>query len=151
MELKSHTRKSITTRADPDAVYALLADVPRSVAHFPDLESIALEKGLYFWRMKKLGVGPVQFQVTYGAKYTFDPATRAVSWESAPGAGNTQVTGRWVIEPGGQTRFTLDTAFCFEAPFPGFLRGTAESLMAKENDRLIAAYLENLKRTLDRA
>ena len=150
MELKSHTRQSAGTRADPDAVYALLADVPRSVAHFPELESITRDGDLYVWRMKRLGAGPVQFQVHYAANYTFDPIQRSVSWASASGVGNTRVSGRWIIVPDGAgTRFTLDTSFAFDAPFPGFLRGTAESLLTRENDRLIALYLENLRRTLD--
>ncbi len=153
MELQSHTRKSAVTRAGVDAVYTLLADVPRSVAHFPELESITRDPGgsdRFVWRMKKLGAGPVQFQVSYAAQYRFDPELRSVGWESVTGIGNTRVSGRWIIEGDGVgTKFTLDTAFCLTAPFPGFLRGTAEALMARENDRLIGVYLENLKRTLD--
>lgn len=151
MELKSQVFRGVSTRADADAVYALLADVPRSVAHFPEMESLTYENGAYVWRMKKLGAGPVSFQVVYAAVYSFDPAVRSVRWDGVPGFGNTQVKGRWVIEPQPVgTRFSLETSFVLEAPFPGFLRGAAEALMARENDRLIATYLQNLKATLDR-
>lgn len=150
MELKSQVSRGIHTRAAPDAVYAMLADVPKSVGHFPDMESLTFEKGAYVWRMKKLGAGPVSFQVVYAAVYSFDPAARSVRWEGVPGFGNTKVSGRWVVEPQASgTRFTLETSFNLDAPFPGFLRGAAESLMTRENDRLIATYLQNLKTTLD--
>ncbi len=151
MELKSQISRSVNTLAPADSVYALLADVPKSVAHFPEMESLTFENGAYVWRMKKLGAGPVSFQVVYAAVYTFDPATRSVRWDGVRGFGNTQVTGRWVIDaqPTG-TRFTLETTFALDLPLPGFLRGTAESLLARENERLISTYLNNLKATLDR-
>ncbi len=151
MQLKSHTRRSAETDASAQQTYRLLADVPRSVRHFPELDSITQEGEAWVWRMRKLGAGPVTFQVVYAARYGFDASTRAVTWESVPGFGNTRVSGRWIIEPAGAgSRFTLDTSFVLDAPFPGFLQGTATALMARENDRLIAGYLANLKATLDR-
>lgn len=150
MEIASHVRRGAETRADPDAVYRLLADVPASVAHFPEIESLTYENGAYVWRLPKLGAGPISFQVLYASKYRFDPATRLVAWDPVPNVGNTQVSGKWLIEPTARgTRFSLDTHFALEAPFPRVLRGTVEGIVQKENERIIGTYLANLARTLD--
>lgn len=150
MEIASHVTRTTWTRADPDAVYTLLADVQRSVSHFPDIESIREERGIWMWRLRKLGAGPIQFQVSYGSRYHFDPSARLVWWEPAPGVGNTKVDGRWRIEPErGGTRFVLESSFALEAPFPRVLRGTVEGIVQKENERILGSYLANLVTTLE--
>lgn len=150
MELTSHVRRSADTRADVERVYALLADVPSSVAHFPEIESLTSEGGAFHWRLKKLGAGPLQFQVHYAARYSFDPVARAVRWDGVPGVGNTKVDGRWIIEPrGAGARFTMETSFTLDLPFPKLMRGAVEAILQKENERIIGEYLGNLVKTLD--
>jgi hypothetical protein len=151
MELKSHTIRTAVTRASADATYALLADVPRSVAHFPDLAALTEVDGLFQWQLKKVGVGPLSFQSAYAARYAFDPVARLVSWRSVPGRGNTEVSGSWTIDavPTG-TRFALDVTFALDLPLPALLRSAAEKVLAKENDRILGQYLAALQATLDR-
>lgn len=151
MQLKSHSMRAAVTRASPDLTYALLADVPRSVAHFPDMDSLTQQDGLYVWKMKKVGVGPLSFQTYYAAQYTFEPESRSVRWQSVAGRGNTEVSGRWLIEPVDTgTRFTLDVTFAIDIPLPALLRSSAEKVMTKENDRILGIYLAALQGTLDR-
>lgn len=150
MEISAKVHRSATTRASPEEVYALLADVPRSVAHFPDLDALTFEHGAYTWRLKKLGAGPISFQVHYAARYTCDPAARSVVWVPVAGVGNTRVSGQWRIEPAGAgTRFTLETEFALDLPLPRPLRGAAEALLHKENDRILGEYLGNLVVTMN--
>lgn len=150
MRIASSVERSAETRASPDAVYALLADVPASVAHFPELESLTAEGGVWVWRLPKLGAGPISFQVHYASRYRFDPAARAVAWDPVPGVGNTQVDGRWRIEPAARgTRFTLETRFVIDTPFPRPLKGAVEAIVQRENERIVGTYLQNLARTLD--
>lgn len=150
MQLTSKVVRHADTTASPDAVYALLADVGRSVAHFPELESITEEPAGWVWRLKKLGAGPLSFQVHYQSRYSFDPATRLVKWVPVPGVGNTQVNGVWRIAEGPKgARFTLDTSFTLDMPFPRPLKGTVEAILQRENERIIGEYLTNLVTTLE--
>jgi hypothetical protein len=150
MHLGATVQRSAFTRASPEATYALLADVPASVAHFPDLEALEPTADGFVWRLKKLGAGPVSYQVVYQSRYRFDPAARTVDWDPVPGFGNTQVRGGWRIQPeGAGARFTLETRFDLELPLPSLLRGTAEALLERENSRILVIYLGNLATTLN--
>lgn len=150
MELRAHITRVAETHASPDAVYALLADVPRSVSHFPDLESLIQENGAWVWRLPRLGAGPLVFQVVYASRYFFEPQTRSVRWEPVPGVGNTQVGGSWKIfvTPKG-SRFEMVSDYVVETPFPKLMRGPAEVIMARENERILGQYLNNLVITLN--
>lgn len=145
LEIATRVTRSVDTSAGPDAVYALLADVPRSVAHFPDVESVGPDGDVWIWVLRRQGAGPIQFQVHYGARYRFDPATRLVAWDAVPGVGNTRVDGRWAIAPGS---FTLDARFTLTTPFPRPLRGAVEAIVNHQTGRLIGGYLDNLSITL---
>lgn len=150
MELTSHTVKSARTRATPDQTYALLADVPRSGKHFPDVQDVRPVGDLHLWQMKRVGVPPLAFQSEYHGRWELDPVARSVRWASVPGRGNTVVKGQWTIEPDGSgTRFTLDLTFTLAMPLPSILRSSAEKVLAHENGRIIAGYLANLTATLD--
>jgi hypothetical protein len=149
MDIRSTVRRGVDTPADADAVYALLADVPRSIAHFPDVESVVPAGELWEWRLRRMGAGPIQFQVHYASRYRVDATARAVAWDAVPGVGNTQVEGAWSItaRPGG-ARFTMEAAFTVVTPFPRPLRPAVEAVVAREIDRLVAGYLANLATSL---
>ena len=149
MDILATVSRAMVVEADADAVFALLADVPRSIAHFPDVESVASEGGVWRWRLQEKGAGPLRFRVEYGSRYFTEPATRRVWWERVPEIGNTLVDGRWLIEPvGGGTRITMEARFVVTTSFPRLARPAVEAVIARENERLIGLYMENLAVTL---
>ncbi len=149
MDISSDVRRGLDTAADLDAVYALLADVPRSIAHFPDVESVAPQGDTWVWRLRRLGAGPIQFQVHYASRYHVDPAARSVTWDAVPDIGNTRVAGRWALSPRPTgTRFAMEANFSVATPFPRPLRPAVEAIVAREIDRLVGVYLQNLATTL---
>ena len=99
-------------RADADAVYAVLADVPLSASHFPGLERLVdLGGNRYRWELAKLGTEHVHLQTVYASRYHCDRQRRSVRWEPVAGEGNARVGGRWVIEPRPQgTHLRLELA-----------------------------------------
>lgn len=150
MEIVATVARHVTARADLDAVYALLADVPRSIAHFPEVESVLPVGDHWRWRLRELGAGPLRFRVEYANRYFTDPVGRRVWWERVPGFGNTQVDGRWVLAAAaGGTRITMDARFVIDTPFPRLTRPAVEAIVARENERLIGGYMENLVATLE--
>lgn len=149
MDVTTHLVRAAETPAPVDAVYALLADIPRSIAHFPDVDTVVERDGVWEWRLRRLGAGPLQFQVHYGARYHMDAGARDVRWSAVPEVGNTRVEGRWHLAPhGAGTRFTLDARFLLATPFPRPLRAAVEAVVERETGRLVGGYLENLRVTL---
>jgi hypothetical protein len=151
MDISSDVRRGVDTAVDLDAAYALLADVPHSIAHFPDVESVVPHGDTWVWRLRRLGAGPIQFQVHYASRYHVDPAARTVAWDAVPDVGNTRVSGRWVLTPSTRatrTRITMEARFAVSTPFPRPLRPAVEAIVAREIDRLVGAYLQNLATTL---
>lgn len=149
MDLVAHVRRSQSVRASLEAVYALLADVPRSVAHFPEMEELLFANGVYTWKLKKLGAGPLIYQVVYGARYHFDASRKSVRWEPVAGVGNAEVSGQWILQPEGSgCNFTMEAQYTVHTPFPRLMKSAAEAIMHRENERIIGSYLENLATTL---
>lgn len=137
--------------ASPEAAFALLADTPDSVAHFPKVSSCALTHGEdgWTWRMKKLGAGKVAIQTVYAVRYVKDAAARTISWTPIEEVGNARVWGTWRVEerPGG-ARLLLTNALVQTFPLPRLLRPMAQTFAARESRGLIEAYLDNLATTL---
>lgn len=150
MEIVGQVQRAARARAGLDAVFALLADVPRSVAHFPEVESIAESGGAWFWRLRELGAGPLRFQAVYANRYHVQAAERRVWWEHVPGVGNARIEGRWVLTPEGEgTRIAMDASYRLATPFPRVTRAAVEAVVAREQARLVDGYLENLVRSLE--
>jgi hypothetical protein len=151
MDLTSRVHRSARCRAAPEAVYALLADVPRSASHFPDLESLVPHgPDRWGWRLARLGAGPLVFQVVYVSDYRFDPEKLDIRWTPVTGLGNTRVGGAWRIHPDGAgSRFELSSDYVVSTPFPTLARRAAEAIMQRENERILGTYLDNLVRTLE--
>ena len=150
LELRSHFERTIDVRATPSEVYDVVADVPDSVAHFPDLESLVPERDSYRWTLKRAGVGRLSMQLVYACCYRTDDDALTVSWTAVAGVGNAEVSGHWGIEPHGDgTRLTLYNDLVLRANAPRLLRKAAEPVFVRENQRLMGRYMDNLKRTFD--
>lgn len=150
MDIASRVTRSIDAHAPFEHVYALLADVPRSVLHFPDTESVRPLGEAWEWRLRKLGAGPLSLQVHYAARYHVDAAERLVRWDAVPGVGNAQVEGRWHLDArGAHTRLTMDSRFVLTTPFPRPTRAAVEAIARREIERLVDGYLANLRTTLE--
>ena len=146
LELTNRFVKTVEVTAAPADVHAVLADVPDSVNHFPDLESLVPERGGYTWTLARMGKGKLSHQLVYACRYDCDPDVPSVAWTPIDGVGNAHVSGRWIIEPSGSgTRLTLHndlTLFIRRAP--RMIRAVAQPVLTRENSRVMAIYLDNL-------
>jgi carbon monoxide dehydrogenase subunit G len=136
--------------ASAEEAFALLVDVPDSIAHFPaDLEALDAAGDGWRWTFKKTGVGPASVQMVYAVRYVPDPETRTITWAPQAGIGNADVRGTWRVEDrGAGARLTLHNAFDLRVPLPRLLRRVAEPIVAHENSRMMRTYMGNLVRTL---
>ena len=65
------------TDASIQRVYEILADVPRSVGHFPNVERlVSLGGEKYRWEMEKMGSQNYFFQVKYTTRYNANEAEK---------------------------------------------------------------------------
>jgi len=152
LELTNHFVKTVEVTAAPAEVYAVVADVPDSVNHFPELESLVPERGGYTWTLARMGKGKLSHQLVYACRYECDPDALSVSWSAIDGVGNAHVSGRWIIEPSAAagTRLTLDNDLrLFIRRAPRMIRGAAQPVLTRENSRIMAIYLDNLCTTFN--
>lgn len=151
LELSLPFTHEIEVAATPQATFDLLADVPASASHFPNLEGVHPEPaGAWTWSLEKIGIGKVFVQTTYALRYTKRPEEHTILWEPVAGVGNGLSRGSWVIGevPGGaRLRFenVLDVKF---RGLPRLLRRVVEPFAVEENAKLIRAYMANIASTL---
>lgn len=140
--------KQFETPASPEAVFELLADVPRSASHFPDVEKLEPLGGNAFrWIMEKIAIGDHTLQQTiYTCVYRSDPATLSVSWTPVEGEGNARVEGSWRLDPAGTgTAIRLHTKGALEVDLPGFLQFLLSPLIELTFTQKIDRYIANLQ------
>ena len=117
MELEREILKTFTTVAAPDEVLNLLANVPDSARHMPDVETVVANDDGHCWTMKKLGAGKISHQATYTSRFVAD-----ASVARSPGgpAGTSRFLGARPVARGGSRRGSvvhLRSSFSVRLPF----------------------------------
>lgn len=133
------------------SVFDLLADVPRSAAHFPDVEAlVAMGDNRFRWEMKPISVLNFNHQVVYACDYVNDDDGLGLEWTPVAEAGNSLIAGRWRFEAlaGGGTRVNFETSGKLDVPAPKVFQKAARPFVEKQFCSLIDKYHANLKRAL---
>lgn len=146
-------------KAPADEVFALLADVPRSVSHFPKVERLTdLGDGAYKWEMQKVGTQQVHIQTVYACKYVSDAAQGTVVWTPVRGVGNAVVSGHWKLAArkasakanakarAEATDVELAIQGTIELPLPGLMKMVVAPIVESEFEKLVDQYIDNLIR-----
>jgi carbon monoxide dehydrogenase subunit G len=152
-DVKIQLNKKFTVPANIDTVYKLLADVPASTSHFPDLEHLIEEAtNTYRWEMKKIGLGPIQLQTIYACEYTSDAATKSIVWEPRDTANNSaRVSGKWIItETSTGCDINLLTDAVITIPLPSLAGIGLKPVVKVEFETLTNTYIKNLSKTLSK-
>ena len=132
-----------------DEVFDLLADVPRSVSHFPKVDKLTdLGDNSYFWEMRKIGIDKYSIQTAYACHYVSDREAGTVIWEPVAGQGNGVVSGSWVITAKGDTVTSLKfkTTAKLTLPLPGLLKLAISPVIKHEFNALVDKYMRNLQK-----
>lgn len=136
----------LEVKAKAAEVFALLSDVPASVAHFPKVDKLTdLGGGVYQWEMAKVGTPQVGIQTIYASKYTSNKAKGTVTWKPVPGVGNAQVGGSWTITDNKtSTHIALNIEGELTVPLPGLMKAVVAPVVESEFEKLVEKYLDNL-------
>lgn len=151
MQLSTTATRTLTVPAPVETTWALIADVPDSVAHFAGLESFLPDgPDTWRWTLKRLGAGKLSLQTVYTCVYATDPAARVVTWSAARApADNAAVEGSWTLTAAGSgSRLVLVNQLTLDMDLPRVMRRPAQALVTRENAALIDRYLANLRVTL---
>ena len=127
-------------------VFAVLADVPTSVSHFPKVEKLTdMGGGVYKWEMEKVGTAQVNIQTVYASKYVSNKAKGTVVWTPVPGAGNALVGGSWTVTDNKKsTGIVLKIAGEITVPLPGLMKMVVAPVVEGEFEKLVDKYIANL-------
>ncbi len=135
-----------------DRAFDLLANVPESVSHFPNVEQLVdLGDNAYRWEMRKIGVDRFSIQTIYGCKYVDDREKGTIKWIPVKGEGNGTVKGKWTLKAldAQKTRIDMATTGDLEIPLPSLVKFLVAPVVVHEFDRLVDKYIENLSKTLN--
>jgi len=134
--------------AQIDDVYELLADVPRSVSHFPKVDRVVkLGENDYRWEMEKMGIQKMSLQIQYTSHYTFNPREKWIRWSPVKG-GNAEMGGLWRLtakEKGTHIHFENDGKLIF--PVPRMARMVVKPIATQRFLAMLDVYIDNLKQT----
>ena len=138
-------------RAPLKEVFALLADVPASAAHYPQLECIVPQgPQTWRWEMQSVGVGQFTLQTVYASRYTIDKAQGRISWEPVPDVGNAQVAGHWQVSKSKEkgrsdvVQLELNVQLSVQLPVPPLMQLVVTPLLQAEFERLTEGYIDSL-------
>ncbi|MCF8292157.1 MAG: SRPBCC family protein [Chlorobium sp.] len=143
-------QRDLETSCSTMVVFSLLADVPRSAAHFPGVDRLVdLGGNAYRWEMEKIGIGGYTLQQTiYACQYLDDASAGRVFWTPIEGVGNAGVEGEWIVAPKEEgTTVRLNTRGRLTVDFPSFLQFVLSPLVQMEFTGMVDRYIENLGKT----
>lgn len=133
-----------------DTVFDVLANVPESASHFPNVDKLVdLGGNAYRWEMKKIGVASYSLQTIYASKYEPDHEKGTIKWTPVPGEGNAEVRGNWkLLNKGGKTECRLSTSGVMEVPLPKLVKMMVAPIVIAEFNRMVDKYTDNLQKNL---
>ena len=136
-------------KAPFEEVFALLADVPLSASHFPQVDRLVdLGHGAYRWELQRVGTPQVGIQTVYACKYVSDAKKGTVTWTPVKGVGNAQLRGSWKITGRkGRTRVVFRARGTIGVAMPALMRAIVVPVVEAEFERLVEKYIDNLIET----
>jgi len=152
-QVETDIEREFVVNAPLEDVFSLLADVPRSASHFPNVDRLVpLGDNAYRWEMRKIGVQSYAIQTIYACKYTADPNKGTIRWTPIAKEGNAQVKGQWTIKNAadGGTQIRLKTHGILEIPLPSLTKMLVGPIVVREFHRMVDQYIENLKETFEK-
>ena len=151
VEVNVEIKNEFEVRANLETAYALFADVPRSIGHFPDVEDlIDRNDNVYEWVMKSKGPKGREHSVRYACLYTSDESDKTVVWTPVDGVGNAVFKGSWKLKALDKgTKVQFETTATMFIPAPKLLRKVVVPYAEKALRAEIAQYHENLQVTLN--
>ena len=145
----SVARDFVTTRSI-QGVYEILADVPTSVSHFPQVDQLVpLGDDKYRWEMERMGTQNHYFQVRYVTRYTRSESEKWIRWTPIK-EGNGSFNGCWELrKQGNKTHVHFENEGYLELPLPRLTKRLVKPFVEKQFQTLLDEYIANLQRTFD--
>lgn len=136
------------TDAPIQSVFEVLADVPRSVGHFPNVERLVPLGGDKFrWEMEKMGSQNYFFQVMYTTMYKRNEEDKWIRWYPIS-EGNGEFSGCWELRSDGAgTQVHFENEGHLRLPLPRLAKKLIKPFVSNKFEELFDAYIANLQQT----
>lgn len=135
----------IEISASPDAVFAVLADLPSYPEWITAMRSVEVtaEDGEGYAEQASFEVDAMVKVITYDLEYEYDVPNR-ISWTAIPGDDITEMEGSYELHEidDGCTEVVYALKVDYSFPLPGFLRRQAEK-------QLVGTALRGLKKRVE--
>ncbi len=130
-------------------MFEVLADVPRSASHYPDVAAVhEVSEGVYRWELKKLGTAGINHQVIYACRYVSDAEAGEIRWTPVEGVGNAIIAGSWQLSEGAAgTEIGFQNEGTLSIPIPRLLKSVAVPFIQASFRTQIERYIQNLTQT----
>jgi hypothetical protein len=151
MDIAIESNKRFHTKAPLDQVFQILSDVPRSVSHYPDVDSLEdLGGGAYQWNLRELGAAGIRHQIVYGCHYVCEAHTGSIRWRPVDGLGNARIAGHWdLTSDAAGTQIDFFNEGTLSIPIPRLLKSVGVPFVQAAFLAQIDTYLANLMRTFE--
>lgn len=135
----------------PEKVFELLADVPKSVSHFPKVDQLVpLGDNTFRWEMEKIGIQAYYIQTIYACSYHSDKEKLRIWWDPVKGEGNGEVSGYWQLTKiDNGTLISLYTKGKLEIDLPFFVKMVVSPVVSFEFESMVDTYHDNLQKTMN--
>jgi hypothetical protein len=150
MKIDVNARQRFRVPATHEEAFALLADVPQSYSHFPNLQRLVpLGSTEYRLEMEPISVAGVTHQVIYACRYTAKAGEGIVQWVPVARVGNGRIEGRWRLESDASgTHVEFETSGELHIEIPLLLRPMAPPFVQGLFRSEVGRYLDNIRRIL---
>ena len=139
-----------STTASLQTVYDILADVPKSISHFPNVQNlVSLGNDKYRWEMEKMGTQNHYFQVQYTTQYSRSDTEKWIRWVPIA-EGNGSFRGCWELHREGEgTRVHFENEGHLQLPLPRLTKRLVKPFVLHKFQELFDAYIANLQDTFN--
>ena len=148
MALKVNIRMEheFSVKANAREVFDLLADVPASARHYPNVDHlVTLGKNAYRWELGKAGTEKFNLQTVYACTYAAERKKGAITWTPIPGEGNGLISGHWKITDNKtSTAIHFDMQGELSLPVSSLMKMIVSPIVASENEKTNKQYFKNL-------
>jgi hypothetical protein len=151
MDIAIEVTKTFQSTASVERVFSILSDVPLSVSHYPDVESLEdLGGGAYQWNLRELGAAGIRHQIVYGCHYVSDAQAGTITWRPVEGLGNARIAGHWrLTADDAGTGIDFYNQGTLSIPIPRLLKSVGVPFVQAAFSSQIDTYLANLERTFE--
>lgn len=147
MKAKIDLQRVARIEGDADELFALLSDLPKTMAHFPKLRSFTEhENGAWLWDIEPIHVAGMTYEISVATGFEIDSGKRVVTLLPVSSIGHAHIGGHFrAVQSGDHAELQLDIAGTIEVDVPMLLRAPAKPFIRGYFAKLVDRFIERIQ------